>query len=82
MTNATICGNINKIGYLMSPGTDAYEDVSRAPDTRWPPCPSIASGAIPPEEALSYVKGLGIKSIVFGASTREHIAETIKLVRK
>jgi hypothetical protein len=81
ITNATICGNINKIGYLMSPGTEAYADYLSAPKYPVAAMSVFASGAIPPQEAIGYVKGLGIKSVVFGASTREHMQETMKLVR-
>lgn len=79
--NATICGNINKLGYLMSPGTEEYEAYLRAPKYPVTAMSIYASGAIPPGEAISYVKAQGLKSIVFGASTADHMAETVKLVR-
>jgi hypothetical protein len=40
-----------------------------------------ASGAISPSEAVAYVQGLGIRSIVFGASSRQHIKETMELIQ-
>ena len=40
----------------------------------------LASGAIPAGEAVAYVKEQGIQSIVFGASTRPHMLETMDLV--
>jgi predicted aldo/keto reductase-like oxidoreductase len=41
----------------------------------------LASGAIPAKEAVSYVCGQkAIQSIVFGASSRQHIMETKKLI--
>ncbi|HKP95028.1 MAG TPA: hypothetical protein VJ385_04650 [Fibrobacteria bacterium] len=79
--NATICGNFNKIGYLMSPGPAEYEAYFRRPKYPMTAMSVYASGAIPPAEAIEYVKGQGLKSIVFGASTRDHMAETLKLVR-
>ena len=41
----------------------------------------LASGAIPPREAIAYVCGLpNIESIVFGASSRANIRQTKVLI--
>ncbi len=80
---ATICGSVNKAGYLMSPDIKAYENYFQKPQIYPITAMSVyASGAIPPTEALDYVRNQGIKSVVFGASTQGHMAETLKLVRR
>jgi hypothetical protein len=41
----------------------------------------LAAGAIRPAEAFEYVCGLkGVNSILFGASTKAHIAESKKAI--
>jgi len=41
----------------------------------------LASGAISPEEAVKFVcEDLGVNSIVFGASSKKHIVETMELI--
>ena len=62
--NPVVCSAINKAGYFMNP------DMS-----------ILASGAVKPGEAVEYVcRQPAIQSIVFGASTREHIADTKELI--
>ena len=81
ITNATICGSVNRVGYLMSPDVATYEAYFRGPQPFPITAMSIlASGAIPAGEAVAYVKEQGIQSIVFGASTRPHMLETMDLV--
>jgi hypothetical protein len=42
----------------------------------------FAAGAIPPKEALEYVCRLkGVDSILFGASSRQHIIQTKELIK-
>lgn len=81
--NATICGSVNKIGYLMSPGRPEYEAYFRGPQ-QYPVTAMaiLASGAIPVRDAVAYVHSQGIRSIVFGASTRQHMHETLGLVKE
>ena len=83
ITNATICGSVNKIGYLMSPGKAEYEAYFSGP-RRYPitAMSILASGAIPAAEAVEYVKAQDIGSIVFGASTRAHMQATLELVKR
>ena len=81
--NAVICGAVNKRGYLMSPDISSYESYFSGEQKYPMTAMSIfASGAISPQEAVDYVRGQGIKSIVFGASTRRHMQETMELVRR
>jgi hypothetical protein len=76
-----VCSNINKIGFRMSGGLDAYEDALCHRRFRGMAMSVFASGAIPPREALEWVcHQPGIESIVFGASTRRSILSTKGIV--
>jgi hypothetical protein len=79
---SVICGPVNKLGYLMSPDKAAYEAYFSRPQKYPITAMSIyASGAIPAAKAVAYVRQLGIQSIVFGASSRDHMEQTIELAR-
>ncbi len=83
LENPIICSNVNKIGFRMCGGIEAYERTIRERSFRPIAMSVLASGAIPPREALEYVCGLErIESIVFGASSRGHIKETKDLIDK
>lgn len=79
-----ICSSINKIGYLMSPSNQAYEEVIANNDTskyQIMAMSTLASGAIPVKEAMAYVTNQNIQSVVFGSSTKGHIHETAALLK-
>ncbi|XAS77936.1 hypothetical protein V3G39_07860 [Dermatophilaceae bacterium Sec6.4] len=79
--NPIVCSNINKIGFRMCGGVDAYEDALRNRRFRAVAMSIFASGAIPPREALEWVcEHENIESIVFGASSRRNIRATHDLV--
>ena len=79
--NPVICANINKIGFRMSGGLEAYEATLRERPLHVIAMSVFASGAIPPREALEWVcTQPGIESIVFGASSRRSIASTKQIV--
>ena len=81
--NPLVCSNINKIGFRMSGGTDAYLDALAKRPFRAVAMSVFASGAIPPREAIEWIFAQpGIESIVFGASSRGHIESTVALVRE
>ena len=81
--NPIICSSINKVGYLMSPDIQAYEQVLSKNSFRPMAMSILASGAVPPKEAIEYVCGFkNIKSIVFGASSRNHIQQTKELINQ
>ena len=81
--NPIICASINKIGYLVNPNLQAYEKTLKEHDFRPMAMSIFASGAIEPNEAIKYIcKTLGIKSVVFGASNKQHILATKKLIEK
>ncbi len=79
--NPIVCANINKIGFRMCGGTELYEKTIREKRCRVIAMSVFASGAIPPREAIDYVcRQPQIQSIVFGASSRAHIAQTKSLI--
>jgi hypothetical protein len=79
--NPIICSNINKIGFRMCGGMQAYEDLIAQGRCRLVAMSVFASGALPPKEALEFVcKHPHIESIVFGASSRRNIAQTKQLI--
>lgn len=78
-----ICANINKIGFRMSGGFDAYLDALGSGRVRAVAMSVYASGAIPADEAIHWVSELpGVESIVFGASSAANIRATRALVDK
>jgi hypothetical protein len=65
----------------MCGGIKRYEDTIATRHFRPVAMSVLASGAIPPREAIAYVCGQkAIRSIVFGASTRSNILETKRLI--
>jgi hypothetical protein len=79
--NPLVCSNINKIGFRMSGGVEAYRDAMDKRPFRAVAMSVFASGAIDPEQAIEWVCGLpNLESIVFGASSRRNIAHTRSLV--
>lgn len=81
--NPIVCANINKIGFRMCGGIEAYTDVLKSGRCRPIAMSVLASGAIPPREAIEWVCGLeGLRSIVFGASSRENIRQTKQLIEQ
>lgn len=81
LDNPIICSSINKRGFRMNPSVEACEDAIRTLRFRPVAMSILASGALPPREAIEYVcKQTQIESIVFGASSRNHIKETKGLI--
>jgi hypothetical protein len=79
--NPIVCANVNKIGFRMCGGVDAYRDLLRSRRCRAIAMSVFASGAIPPREAIDWVCGLeGLHSIVFGASSPGNIRQTKELI--
>jgi hypothetical protein len=74
--NPIVCCNINKIGFRMSGGNEVYEKLIREQEFQCIAMSVFASGAIGPKEAFEYVSNLkGLNSIVFGASSKDHIEQ-------
>lgn len=81
--NPIVCSSINKAGYLMNPDKEAYEKLLMNNSFRPMAMSILASGAVPPKEAIEYVCSFkNIKSIVFGASSRNHILQTKELIER
>jgi hypothetical protein len=83
ISNPIICANINKIGFRMCGGMDAYDELITQGRCRLVAMSVFASGALAPQEALEYVcKYPQIESIVFGASSRRNISQTKQLIER
>lgn len=81
--NPLVCANINKIGFRMSGGVDAYQETLRTRECRAIAMSVYASGAIPPREAIEWVcEQPNIDSILFGASSEANIRSTRDLVEE
>ena len=81
--NPIICSSINKAGFRMSGGKALYEETLRTRKFRAIAMQVLAGGAVSPREAIDYVCGLpNIESILFGASSRSNIQETVSLIHK
>jgi hypothetical protein len=79
--NPVVCSNINKIGFRMSGGLEAYEQALRERRFRAVAMSVYASGAIAPREAIEWVCAQpNVEAIVFGASSRRNIESTRDLV--
>jgi hypothetical protein len=81
--NPIICCNYNKIGFRMSGGVDVYDRTLEEKRFRCIAMSVLASGAIPAREAIEWVcERKQIESIVFGASSRANIAESVELINR
>jgi hypothetical protein len=81
--NPIICASINKAGFRMSGGRAAYEKTLSERKLQCIAMQVLAAGAIVPAEAFEYVATLkGVHSILFGASTKAHIAESKRLIEQ
>ena len=81
--NPIVCSSINRIGFRMCGGIEAYIDAMKTRDFRPIAMSVLASGAIPPEEAFEWVCRLPkLKAVVFGASTRGNIRQSRQLVER
>ncbi len=79
--NPIVCANINKIGFRMCGGIELYEQTIATRRFRPIAMSVLASGALPPREAIDYVCAQpNIRSIVFGASSRGNIRQTKQLI--
>lgn len=81
--NPIVCANVNKIAFRMAGGIEAYRDAT----TKWPArviaMSVLASGAIPAREAIDWVVNEPyVESILFGASSRANIQNTVALINE
>jgi len=78
-----VCSSFNKIGYLMSPNVESYVETAKnnnPTEYQLMAMSTLASGAIPAQEAYNFINQQNIQSVVFGASSKNHIEETVKLI--
>lgn len=78
--NPLICSSVNQIGYLMSPDVASYEETLARARFRPMAMSILASGAVPVKDAVKYVVDAGVESIVFGASSRNHIVDSKTII--
>jgi hypothetical protein len=79
-----ICSSYNKIGYLMSPDIESYTlaSLNNNPSKyQLMAMSTLASGAVTARDAYEFINKQKIQSVVFGASTRGHIEETVQLIK-
>ncbi len=82
ITNPIICFSMNKINFRMSGGKDLYEETLKTRKLRAIVMQVLGGGAIPPGEALEYVSKLpNVESILFGASSKANIQNTVSNIR-
>ncbi len=81
--NPIVCANVNKAGFRMSGGIDGYREAAEKYPARVIAMSVFASGGIPPREAIEWVTNEPyVESIVFGASGRANIENTVALIRE
>ncbi len=81
VANPIICCSYNKIGFRMSGGIELYDHTLANEEFRCIAMSVLASGAIPVDEAIQWIcERPRITSIVFGASSRGNIDQTIGLI--
>jgi len=79
--NPIVCSSINKIGFRMSGGIEAYEKFLQQNTFRPIAMQVLAAGALRPKEAIEYLsKFPRIESVLFGASSKSHIQETKEFI--
>lgn len=83
ITNPVICSSINKLGFRMSGGKKIYEKYLAEKQFRPVAMQVLAAGALRPKEAIEYLGQFPkIESVLFGASSKNHIQETKDLIEK
>ena len=82
INNPIICFSMNKVNFRMSGGKDLYEETLKTRKLRAIAMQVLGGGAIPPKEALEYVSKLpNVESILFGASSKANIENTVYNIR-
>jgi hypothetical protein len=80
-----ICSSFNKIGYLMSPNIESYINAANNNNIskyQLMAMSTMSSGSISPDEAFEFIKKQNIQSVVFGASSKNHIQQTTSILKK
>jgi len=83
ISNPIICSSINIDGFRMSGGKALYENTLKTKNVRGVAMQVLSGGVANPEKSIEYVCSLPkIESILFGASSKENIINTISLIKK
>lgn len=83
VVNPIICCNYNAAGFRMCGGIEAYDRALATHEFRCIAMSVLASGALRPDDAIRWVcERPQIVSIVFGASSRANIAQTVDLIHR
>lgn len=81
--NPIVCTNVNKIAFRMSGGIEGYRDIIAKHPARVIAMSVLASGGIRPREAIEWVVNEPyVESILFGASSRANIVNTVELINE
>jgi len=81
--NPIICSSINLAGFRMSGGKEKYETILKTKKLRAIAMQVLGGGAINPKDAIEYVCNLpNIESILFGASSRANITQTVNYINE
>lgn len=81
--NPIICSSINIDGFRMSGGKALYEHTLKTKQVRGIAMQVLSGGATPVKQAIEYVCSLpNVESILFGASSRGNIHETVSLIKQ
>jgi hypothetical protein len=81
--NPIVCANVNKIGFRMAGGIEAYRAALARHEARVIAMSVLASGGIPAREAIEWVANEPyVASILFGASSRANIENSVSIIRE
>jgi hypothetical protein len=82
LENPIVCANYNKIGFRMSGGIDGYREILKKYPARMIAMSVLGSGAIKAREAIEWIcEEPHVESILFGASSRANIEQTVGLIQ-
>lgn len=79
-----ICSSINAAGFNMYPSKEEYERViaDNDPDKYQLMAMNVlASGSITPQQSFDYINNLNVQSVVFGASSKNHIQSSVDSIK-
>lgn len=84
INEVAICASYNKKGFTMSPNVESYIETTNTNNPssyQIMAMSTLASGAIPVQEAYDFINNQKIQSVVFGASSKNHIEETVNMIK-
>ena len=80
--NPLLMAPFNEIGFQMNPSKEEAEKTLKLIPSRTIAMSTLAAGYIHPKNAYKYLSSLSkIKSVVVGASTENHIKETVDFIK-